>query len=241
MIEDYEMEERFSKLASLIGEKVRAKMLWHLLDGRAYTALELTVIADISKQSCSNHLKKLVDEKILAVERQGRHKYFRLYSKQVAKALEGIAFLTSQKIPEKKLIDTHSNLHGIKYARSCYDHLAGYLGVSIQKGFIEQGLIQQINDQYQCTNKGIAKFNELGIDIEKLKQLKRKFAYPCLDWSERKHHIGGALGAAIFEFMIENDWLRKKKNSRELILTSKGCQKLETDFKLKITTAHNYM
>jgi DNA-binding transcriptional ArsR family regulator len=230
MIEEYEQEERFSKLASLIGEKVRAKMLWHLLDGRAYTALELAVIADISKQSCSNHLKKLVEEKILSVEKQGRHKYFRLYNKQVAKALEGIAILTAQKLPEKN----STKLMGIKYARSCYDHLAGYLGVAIQNGLIEQGLIQKENQAYFCTDKGISKFGELGIDISALKAQKRKFAYPCLDWSERKHHIGGALGAAILDFMIKEDWLRRKKNSRALILTSKGNQALFTNFRLVI-------
>ena len=229
------MDERFSKLAALIGEKGRAKMLWHLLDGRAYTALELAVIADVSKQSCSNHLKKLLNEKIIRVEKQGRHKYFKLHDEQVANALEGMVFLTLQKTKP-----SNSNLSlipqsGIKYARSCYDHLAGYLGVVIQEGLIHQGLIQKKEDQYFCTKAGEIKFKALGIEVNELKDLKRKFAYPCLDWSERKHHVGGALGAALLEKMLENDWFRKKKNIRELVLTSIGRKNLEDIFNLKIT------
>ncbi len=230
-MKDIEMDEQFSKLASLIGEKARAKMLWHLLDGRAYTALELAVIADISKQSCSNHLKKLTTEKILKAEKQGRHKYFKLFDKQVANALEGIAFLTSQKTKREAIIQPNT---GIKYARSCYDHLAGYVGTQLQEGLTKQALIQKVEDQYLCTKKGEKKFLEMGIEINPLKALNRKFAYPCLDWSERKHHIGGALGAALLKYMMENDWVRKKKNTRALLLTSKGRQGLEATFKLSL-------
>lgn len=233
MIKDDEMDDRFSKLASLIGEKGRAKMLWHLLDGRAYTALELAIIADISKQSCSNHLKKLVGENILKVEKQGRHKYFKLFDKQVANALEGLVFLTTQKKKEKNSVNTTSQKIGIKYARSCYDHLAGYLGVRLQEGLSKQGFIQNKQDQFHCTEKGELKFSELGIEVNELKDLKRKFAYPCLDWSERKHHIGGALGAALLKHMLANDWLRKRKQTRELILTPKGSIELEKNFNLK--------
>lgn len=229
-----EMDERFSKLAALIGEKGRAKMLWHLLDGRAYTALELAIIADISKQSCSNHLKKLVTENILKVEKQGRHKYFKLFDKQVANALEGIAFLTTQEKKRTTPIPAASQKKGIKYARSCYDHVAGYLGVTIQEGLIEQGFLEKGDTQYDCTLKGVLKFKELGIEVHELKDLKRKFAYPCLDWSERKHHIGGALGAALLKYMLNNDWLRKKRDTRELILTSKGNSELAKKFHLKI-------
>ena len=234
MIDGDEMDERFSKLASLIGEKGRAKMLWHLLDGRAYTALELAVIADVSKQSCSNHLKKLVNDNILKVEKQGRHKYFKLFDRQVANALEGMAFLTTQEKKRKSPIDSPSQKKGIKYARSCYDHLAGYLGIVIQEGLINQGLIHKNTNQYDCTIKGAIKFKELGIDIDELKDLKRKFAYPCLDWSERKHHIGGALGAALLKYMLANDWLRKKQYTRELILTSKGSNEFESYFNIKL-------
>ena len=234
MTDEFEMDEQFARLASLIGEKARAKMLWHLLDGRAYTALELAIIADISKQSCSNHLKKLTHENILKVEKQGRHKYFRLYDKKVAKALEGIAYLTTQNLKNKHSESSCPNKMGIKYARSCYDHLAGYLGVSIQESFIHQGFLKLDPQGYQCTSKGIEKFKKLGIEVHELKSLKRKFAYPCLDWSERKHHVGGALGAALLQYMLENDLLRKKPSTRELILTSKGHQILEQDFNVKV-------
>lgn len=234
MIDEFEQEERFSNLASLIGERTRAKMLWHLLDGRAYTALELAIVSDTSKQSCSNHLKKLTEEKVLAVERQGRHKYFRLYDKTVASALESIAVLTTQKTTTERPCKTQVEISGIKFARSCYDHLAGYLGVAITDGFLKQGLIQRKGQIYQCTDKGTHTFGGLGVDVIELERLKRKFAYPCLDWSERKHHIGGALGAAILDFMIEDHWLRRKKNSRELMLTSRGQKNLRDIFEIEI-------
>lgn len=238
MTDENEMDNKFSQIASLIGEKGRAKMLWHLLDGRAYTALELAVIADISKQSCSNHLKKLVNENILKVEKQGRHRYFKLFDKHVANALEGIALLTSMKTAKKGPTTATSNKLGIKYARSCYDHLAGYVGVSIHDGLINGGFIHEKDNQYDCTAKGVLQFEELGIEIDKLKELKRKFAYPCLDWSERKHHLGGALGAALLEYMLANDWVRKKKHTRELMLTPKGSQELESKFKLKVESVN---
>lgn len=234
MIKNEEMDERFSRLASLIGEKARAKMLWHLLDGRAYTALELAAIADISKQSCSNHLKKLLDENILTVEKQGRHRYFRLYNNQVADALEGMAFLISLQPSKKEVVKSYQKPAGIKYARSCYDHLAGYLGVSIQEHLLQQGLISLHMETYQCTPKGIEKFSALGIEIDKLKRSKRKFAFPCLDWSERRHHIGGALGAALLNFMLTHDWLRRKEFSRELLLTAKGHQELLNTLSIRI-------
>ncbi|MEO1652725.1 MAG: helix-turn-helix transcriptional regulator [Bacteroidota bacterium] len=238
MKKNLEMDDTFSQLASLIGEKARAKMLWHLLDGRAYTAFELALIADISKQSCSNHLKKLLDKNILKVEKQGRHRYFRLYDDQVAKALEGIAFLMPQE-PAKHASDSQEKIIGVKYARTCYDHLAGYLGVSIREHLQNHAYISLHNEAYECTPKGLEKFKSLGIEIEKLKSLKRKFAYPCLDWSERKPHIGGALGAALLCFMLDNAWVRKNKNSRELFLSAKGQLELEKSFKLKIICPGN--
>ena len=234
-MDELEMDEQFSSIAAIIGEKTRAKMLWHLLDGRAYTALELAIVADISKQSCSNHLKKLIESNILKVEKQGRHKYFKLYDKQVAKALEGMVFLTAQKGKKKRLLDSHATKSGIKYARSCYDHLAGYIGVELQENFIQHGLLQFSESGYLFPEKGIKKFSELGIDVKQLEGLKRKLAYPCLDWSERKHHIGGALGAALLQYMLSHDWLRKKKHSRELMVTSRGYQELERTFQLKIS------
>ncbi len=234
---DFEMDERFAKLAVLIGEKARAKMLWHLLDGRAYTALELAGFANISKHSCSNHLKKLVNENILKVEKQGRHRYFRLFDKQVARALEGIAFLTSQQPKNKVAIVDHLDKTGIRYARSCYDHLAGNLGVALQESLVNQGFLELSEGKYNCSELGKEKFRTLGIFIEDLRGLKRKFAYPCLDWSERKYHIGGALGASLLHHMIKADWLRKKMHSRELILTSKGRHELEKNFKFELVTS----
>lgn len=227
------MEERFSHLASLIGEKARAKMLWHLTDGRAYTARELACIADISQQSGSNHLKKLLDKNLLRVEKQGRHKYYRLYDTTVAEALEGLAYLSkSIHSPEEK--SPLQRPQGIQYARSCYDHLAGYLGVTISQHLLQTGILYLDQNSYFCTEMGQKKFCSLGIEPQELHKLKRKFAYPCLDWSERKHHIGGALGAALLQLMLGEAWLRRKNHSRELILTVKGSRELEKHFNLRL-------
>lgn len=219
-----DVEEQFSHLASLIGEPARSKMLWSLLDGRAFTATELSLMADVSPQSGSMHLNKLVQAELLVVERQGRHRYYKFSSRNVAYAIEAIANL----LPAEKAVSKDNLLANghIKFCRSCYDHLAGKMGVALTDSLLKQDLIAAEGSQYKVTNPGVKWFTQLGVDIAELKTRRRVFARQCLDWSERRHHMAGSLGAVLLEKMLAEDWIRKTKNSRALVITAKGEKKL---------------
>jgi DNA-binding transcriptional ArsR family regulator len=225
-------EDKFAHIASIVGEKSRAIMLWNLTDGRAYTAGELAVCADISRQSASNHLTKMMDADLLALEKQGRHRYYRLARPEVAYALEAMAnFLPSEIRASKK---EKPPKKGVEYARTCYDHLAGKVGVEITEALVEKDFLEEKGKNYCVTPAGEKWFESIGINIEKLQQKNRTFARQCLDRSERKHHLAGALGAALCSKMLENDWIRKKRNSREVLVTYKGRKKLSALLDLNV-------
>lgn len=217
--------DQFVSIAGLIAEPVRATMLWHLLDGRAYTAGELAIAADVSPQSASNHLSKLVQKGLLSIEKQGRHRYYKLARPEVAYVIESIANLLPQSISTPS--SPYIKPTGVRYARTCYDHLAGKVGVLVTKSLIEQGLLTNEEKHYSLTMKGMDWFEALGIDIENLKRCKRSFAHRCLDWSEREHHLAGALGASLLNTMLDRDWMRRKKNSREIIITHAGREHIQ--------------
>lgn len=219
-----DIENQFSYLASLLGDKTRALMLWHLLDGRAYTATELATCANASAQAASNHLAKLVKAQLLQVEKQGRHRYYRYYSDEVAQVIESLAGL----IPDPPQRKSQPTASGITYARTCYDHLAGKAGVIITQALVEKGILQACEHQYLVTETvGKEWFQSIGIQVEALQKQKRSFARTCLDWSERKHHLAGALGAALLQVMLDKKWLKKTPHSREVIFTGSGKLALE--------------
>jgi DNA-binding transcriptional ArsR family regulator len=225
------MENEFSQIASLIGDPVRAKILWALLDGRAYTATELAVYADTTPQNISMHLNKLVNADLLSVESQGRHRYYNYSRADVPYAIEAIASLipgnglTASKLAEDK---------PVRYCRSCYDHLAGKVGVLLTDGLLKQQFIYKQDNSFEVSPEGETWFNSLSIDVDLLKKQKRSFARPCLDWSERKHHLAGSLGAALLNRMIVDGWVRKEKDSRTMIVTRKGEQAFFDYFKIDI-------
>lgn len=214
------MESAFKHIASLIGDPTRATVLWTLLDGRAYTATELAMAAEASPQNISMHLHKLLQADLLRVESQGRHRYYRFASKEVAYAVEALANL----IPEKKqTADTP-----IKYCRTCYDHLAGKIGVSIADSLLRQKLI---TDEFGLTKKGEKWMQQvMGIDVALLKAQRRTFSRPCLDWSERRYHLAGAVGAALLDKMLADDWVRRTKHSRAIVITATGRELLGKHF-----------
>lgn len=226
------LENDFSEIASLLGDKSRAIMLWNLLDGRAYTATELANCSGISLQSASNHLAKLLQKNILSVEKQGRHRYYRFSSPEVAQVIESMASLLSLQKDYTKIKKPKAS--AFTYARTCYNHLAGEVGVKITDALISHQIITPVHKQYSVTSIGKQWFLNLGIHIEEIQNLKRSFAHQCLDWSERKHHIAGALGDIFLEIMLQKDWFRKHKNTRELILTSKGKQQLKELLKIDL-------
>ena len=226
------IEQHFGKVAALIGEKSRAIMLWNLLDGKAYTATELAISADISKQACSNHLSKLVEGNLLTIESQGRHKYYRFANDRVAHAVENIAYL----LPDLHYFEKFNRepVEGIKKARTCYDHIAGSMGVKITTAMLKKEVIREMDEKYVVTGEGEVWFECFDINIPELQKMKRRFAYPCLDWSERKHHIAGALGAAILNAFLQKDWLRKKKHTRVLLITPTGKMELAERLRIEV-------
>ena len=220
-----DLEKDFSEIAALFGDKSRAIMLWNLLDGRAYTATELATCASISSQSASNHLSKFLQKKILTVEKQGRHRYYRLSSPEVAQVIESMAGLLSMQTGYKTI--KRPKISAFTYARTCYKHLAGEVGVKITEAMILHKIITIAEKDFELTKKGKKWFIDFGISIDSLQNLKRSFSHKCLDWSERKHHLAGALGDALLERMLKKDWFRKHKNTRELVLTAKGKKEIQ--------------
>jgi DNA-binding transcriptional ArsR family regulator len=217
------MENEIGYITSLIGDPVRTSILWKLLDGKAYTATELAIHADTSPQNLSMHLNKLLRADLLTVEKQGRHKYYRFSKPEVAYAIEAVGMLVPKE-KHKTIVDNKNNL-AIKHCRTCYDHLAGKVGVLITEALVKQKIIKLDSNTYHVT-KSAAFLSSLQINIDELKKERRIFAKPCLDWSERKHHLAGSLGAALFKKLLSLDYLRKTKDSRALIITSKGQQQL---------------
>jgi DNA-binding transcriptional ArsR family regulator len=228
-----DVEERFRTIAALIGEPARATMLWSLLDGKALTATELAIRADVSAQSASMHLNKLVQADLLAVESQGRHRYYRFRKPETAYVIEALANLITTHTPEspshtstlsRSNALSSSDPTGIRYCRTCYDHLAGKVAVEITNRLVHQKIVSLENDHYDVTRKGLQWFNTLGIDAESLRHERRQFARRCLDWSERKPHLAGSLGAALLNTWIDSGWITRQKNSRATIVTAKGQQ-----------------
>ena len=218
-------ENKFVDIASLIGEPARAKMLWNLLDGRAYTASELAMAADISGTSASNHLAKLLGAELLKVEKQGRHKYFSFSKPEIAYAVEALAGLSGH---SSKTKGNETVLPGIKYCRSCYDHLAGFVGVKITEALEHKKAIRKSANSYAITNSGWKFLADLSIDKNELMNNRRPLTRQCLDWSERRPHIAGQVGAMLLNNMLERNWLKRIKFSRELIITTMGRSEIKT-------------
>src|SRR5215475_1724076 len=181
-------------IGELLGDRARAEMLVALLDGRARTAGELAFTANVSGQSASGHLSKLVDGGLLAVQSRGRHRYFRLAGAEVAHALEALGAVATVKPPTVRPLANE----GLYVARTCYDHLAGRIAVELANGLQEENAIRPRGEHdYELGPRGEQCFTKLGIEVERLRGLRRTFARQCVDWTERRPHIAGALGAAL--------------------------------------------
>jgi len=225
------MENQFSQIAALIGDPVRAKILWALLDKRAYTATELAIYADTTPQNISMHLHKLVKADLLTVESQGRHKYYNYSRAEIAYAIEALGSLIP-KTDGKQISD--SGEKPVRFCRSCYDHLAGKVGVLVTEGMVKQQFISKQDNSFELSDEGEKWFGVLGISVDSLKKQKRVFARPCLDWSERKHHLAGSLGAALLSRMISEGWLRRMDGSRTITVTRKGEEAFLEHFKIDV-------
>lgn len=221
-----------TQVASLIGEKTRSVILETLLDGRALPASELAHIAGVSLQTISSHLDKLLEGQLLSAETHGRHRYYRLASEQVAHALEALSLLSPPvKVTSLRQSDT---LEGVRYARTCYDHLAGKLGVDVTQALVTKGFIQTEGKEYVITRKGEDWFQSIGIDVHRLKAGRRVFCRQCLDWSERRYHMSGAVGAALAAKLFELAWITKTSSSRAVLITEQGKKELKRVLDLEV-------
>jgi DNA-binding transcriptional ArsR family regulator len=213
-----------SSIAGAIGEPARAKMLFALMDNRARTGTELAVIAGVSPSTASVHLKRLETERLVKVHAQGKHRYYSLESRLVARALESLSVLAGT---PKQQFAPNTPDH-LRAARTCYDHMAGTLGVAVHDALHSSGWLR--GRSYDLTEKGENLLSRLGVNLEQVRNSRRRFAFGCLDWSERRSHIGGALGAALLKLALENRWVVQELDSRALSVTRAGRRDLAARF-----------
>lgn len=217
-------------VAALIGDHARAQTLTALMAGRALTATELANIAGVTKQTISAHLSKLRAARLIAVESQGRHRYFRLANAEVAHLLEtlmGLAFRSSS----TELSRSGPHDPAMRKARLCYDHLAGELGVFVYDRLVQQGALSFGEGELQLSEHGQSFFAKLNISVAELTQSRRVLCRACLDWSERRHHLAGSLGAALLNRIVTLRWAKLDGSSRVVTFSPSGERSLREFFK----------
>jgi DNA-binding transcriptional ArsR family regulator len=218
-----------SRVAALLGDPARADVLTALLTDRALTATELAEIAGVTKQTMSAHLSKLLAAALVVVDQQGRHRYFRLADQDVAALLEslmGVAFRTGA----VRLISSPRE-PALRNARICYDHLAGELGVRAYEGLLQLRVLEMSQEGLRLTESGVEWFAHIGVDAEATARQRRTFCRPCLDWSERRYHLAGALGAAMLSRFCHLGWALRDNKSRAIRFSPQGERELQTLFK----------
>jgi DNA-binding transcriptional ArsR family regulator len=234
MDETPKVDERAHTIAAAIGDPGRSKMLFALLDSRARTATELAIVADLRASAASAHLARLKEERLVKVVKQGRHHYYTLYSADVSTVLEGLLALSGATMP--RFVTKYPNQ--LRHARTCYDHIAGTLGVALLDTFVREGWLMANDsdntESYSLSPKGLTAFSNLGIDRSELETQRRQLAVPCLDWSERRPHLRGSLAAAILTLAKKKEWVVGVIDSRALTLTAKGRREMSTIFGLKL-------
>ncbi|MBD9386684.1 winged helix-turn-helix transcriptional regulator [Agrobacterium sp. AGB01] len=219
-------------IASLIGDPARANILTALMDGRALTVSELANAAGVTVQTASGHLSKLSDANLLKAEKQGRHRYFRLSGEDVAQVLEALMGLAQRTGAVR--VRTGPKDAALREARVCYDHLAGESGVQLLHGITQRGLVISQDETITLTDQGQQFFSDFGIDLKSLRKARRPVCLHCLDWSERRHHLGGSLGASLLNAMLDKQWI-KRAEGRVLTFTSKGRTAFESTFVYETT------
>jgi DNA-binding transcriptional ArsR family regulator len=220
-----ESEPSFARLGALLGDPARANILSALKDGRACTAKELGFAARVSAPTTSSHLAKLADAGLITVEKSGRHRYYRLAGAGLADLLESLAvFMPTRPVPVRRPSEQQM---GLARARMCYDHLAGHLGVAVTDALVDYGHLEPAGLDFALTPSGERFLCRLDVDVAAVKRRRRVFARQCLDWSERRHHLGGALGAAFATACLDRDWIRRDPGDRRVEVTEAGSGALE--------------
>lgn len=210
----------------------RAPLLLALLGGRAMTAGELAARTDISPSLASSHLSKLLDGELVSVEQHGRQRHYQLANPHVAEVIEAMLTIAPARIAQS--LRQSNRGEAIRHARTCYDHLAGTLGVGLTDALQHQRVIKAADSAYQLTESGQQRLESLGLDIAALRQCHRAFARPCQDWTERRPHLAGALGAGIAERLLELNWLQPIPGTRALRVTDSGERGLRDELGLNL-------
>ncbi len=231
---DNDADDSVSRIAAAIGEPARARILYSLVDGHERTSTELSVVGEISPSTTSVHLEKLKNAGLVNVRGEGKHRFYSLAGPNVARALEGLSVLAGGR-RQKAVSKVPTRL---RVARTCYDHMAGKVGVSLFDRlralkwlYVRDGRGQ---NTYEVTAEGMKALEGLGIQIEPLRGLRRRFAPPCLDWSERRAHLAGALGAALLQLALKRKWVIQDLDSRALDITTLGRREMMNRFGLHI-------
>ena len=229
----------FAEVAALAGDPARAGMLHALMDGRALTASELARAAGITPQTASGHLGRLAVAGLLVVEKQGRHRYHRLASPAVAHMLESIMQVAAGEGTNRPRLVVGPRDAALRAARTCYDHLAGRLGVALADALVEGGRIELASDGGMVTDAGIRFFSRIGIDLDSVisgsgRRSVRVLCRPCLDWSERRLHIAGTIGAALCTHSLGKGWIRRNDGTRAVTITPRGQSAFREEFNVRL-------
>jgi len=219
------------EVATLVGDIARATMLSALMGGQSLTATELAYRANVSRSTASGHLSKLVGARLLTVIRERRFSYYRIASPLVARMLESIKVVAAIEGPPRRQ-PRSANDDALRFARSCYDHLAGHLGVAVTDALVAMGHIVLTDEGGEVTSSGEHFFSAFGVDLTP--RTRRIFCQPCLDWSERRYHLKGLVGARILDRLLELEWLKFVSGGRALRLTSSGRTGLSEIFQIEI-------
>jgi DNA-binding transcriptional ArsR family regulator len=223
---------RMAEVAALVGDPARANILSALMGGQALTASELAFAAGVSPQTTSGHLGKLADGRLIACVKQGRHRYFRIATPRVAEMLEGIMAVVADAPPRHR---PPSKLdEAMRNARTCYDHVAGKLGVGITDALCAHGHVVLTDEGGEITDSGVTFFQKFGVDLDTAHNRRRIFCRPCLDWTERRPHLGGAVGAVLAQRCFDLKWLSRMRDSRALAVTPAGRRGLSETFGLSL-------
>ncbi len=214
-----QLDARISFPAAMLADPARETIVMALMDGRAYTAKELANRARVTPQTASHHLGKLVDALLLVCHRQGRHAYYRLNGPDVAAAIEALVSISpSPSLPAH----TKHRAGPFRHARRCYDHLAGVCAVAIAGRIEALDLVTSAGTDYRLTADGRRFFRNMGLDLEVLHKKRRTFLRPCIDWTERRPHVAGALGAGLLDHYLAEGWFDDPQGTRQLTLTARG-------------------
>lgn len=220
------IQAELSAVAAAIAEPARTRMLCSLMDGRARTGTELAIIAGVGAPTACAHLAKLVERRLVKVRAQGRHRYYQLHDGEVAAAVE--ALMAVANVPRKRFAT--SAPERLRHARTCYDHMAGTLGVALHDRLFDAGWLAIAEGDFRVTPAGAEALARLDVDLEAARAARRRFACACLDWSERRPHLAGALGAEILATALRHRWVIRNEHDRALSVTAAGRRAFQQRF-----------